>query len=130
MNLKQDINMARKATDIETKYKLGDISATEKRVTELEDNTGVDKQLSPSSKRPVANSVITEALSGKVNTVAGKGLSANDFTNLYKDKLDNIEEQTLGSVIFNVNQITSASWNEIGTLSIGGETIHVYKKIS
>lgn len=29
-------------------------------------------------------------LGGKVDKIAGKGLSTNDFTNEYKDKLDNI----------------------------------------
>ena len=48
---------------------------------------------------------LASALSGKVDTVSGKGLSTNDFTNTLKTKLDNIEA---GAEV-NVN----ADWNAV-----------------
>lgn len=53
----------------------------------------VDDELSNDSEHPVQNKVIYTALDGKVDKVDGKGLSANDFTNEYKAKLDGIEAQ-------------------------------------
>lgn len=128
MNIKQDINMTRKPVELEQKYKLGDIPKTEKRVSELEDNISVDTALSSSSPRPVANKTITQALANKVNAITGKGLSTNDFTNEYKNKLDNT--QPIGSVFFSVTEITDTSWQFIDTLTIGTEIIYCYKKIS
>ena len=50
-----------------------------------------DGILSPDSTNPVQNATIYHALNTKVNKVDGKELSSNDFTNEYKQKLDNIE---------------------------------------
>lgn len=44
----------------------------------------IDSALSTTSENPVQNKVITNALDGKVNTVTGKGLSTNDYTNAEK----------------------------------------------
>ena len=44
-------------------------------------NIVVDSAMSDSSENPVQNKVITAALGGKVDTVSGKGLSTNDYTN-------------------------------------------------
>ena len=44
----------------------------------------IDSALSTTSENPVQNKVITAALNGKVNTVTGKGLSTNDYTNAEK----------------------------------------------
>lgn len=41
----------------------------------------IDSAMSDSSENPVQNKVITAALVGKVDTVSGKGLSTNDYTN-------------------------------------------------
>ena len=52
---------------------------------EVEANkTIVDSALDNSSSNPVQNSVITNALANKVDTVAGKGLSTNDYTDAEK----------------------------------------------
>lgn len=51
----------------------------------------IDDELSSESEHPVQNRIITEALSGKVDSVSGKGLSSNDFTDALKQKLDNID---------------------------------------
>lgn len=45
---------------------------------------------------------ITAALSEKVDKETGKGLSTNDFTNVYKEKLDGL----------NISYNTTAYWNE------------------
>lgn len=47
----------------------------------------IDTELSGTSENPVQNKVITNALSGKVNTVDGKGLSTEDYTTAEKNKL-------------------------------------------
>ena len=47
---------------------------------------------------------LKNALDGKVDTVAGKGLSENDFTDTLKDKLDGIEA--------NAEVNVQADWNE------------------
>ena len=136
MNIKQDINMTRKPVELEQKYKLGEIKTTKKRVEELEEETTIDKTLSPSSSNAVANYVITEALSKKINAISGKTLTTNDFTDAYKDKLEGIEANAnnytppVGSVFFSVTQVSDAAWQYIDTITIGAETVYCYKKIS
>lgn len=51
----------------------------------------VDSSLKSDSENPVQNKVIYNALLEKVEKVAGKGLSTNDFTNEDKTKLDDLE---------------------------------------
>lgn len=58
--------------------------------TELEkkaDKTYVDNAVAPKADK----SYVDSELSGKVDKVYGKGLSTNDFTDAYKDKLDDID---------------------------------------
>lgn len=62
-------------------------------------HTTVDSELSATSTNPVQNKVVNNALGGKVDKVTGKGLSTNDFTNAYKDKLDNIDLDNIGNVL-------------------------------
>ena len=50
----------------------------------------VDSAMSSTSENPVQNKVITSALSGKVDTEAGKGLSTEDYTTTEKNKLAGI----------------------------------------
>lgn len=52
----------------------------------------VDSTLSGTSENPVQNKVINAALAGKVDTVTGKGLSTNDYTDAEKTKLAGIAE--------------------------------------
>ena len=136
MNIKQDINMTRKPVELEQKYRLGEIKTTKKRVDELEEEKVIDTSLSSTSSNAVANYVITEALSTKINAVSGKTLTTNDFTDSYKNKLDGIEENAnnytlpIDSVFFSVSQVDDASLSFIGTLIIGSETVYCYKKIN
>ena len=91
---KQDLNGVRTPLDVERRHKLGAIPTLETDVEELKEETIIDSSLSSSSEHAVQNKVITEALSllneSKVNKETGKGLSTNDFTNEYKNKLDNL----------------------------------------
>lgn len=59
-------------------------------------------------------SQITEAVSGKVDAVPGKGLSTNDFTNTLLNKLDGIE--------------SSAQVNKIETVKLGENALTVTDK--
>lgn len=54
------------------------------------DKTIVDSAIDSTSTNPVQNKVIYTELNTKVDKVAGKQLSTNDFTNAYKNKVDNI----------------------------------------
>ena len=87
---RQDRNGVRTATDLQRRYKFGDIELTEKEVEELRKLIKTDSKLSLTSINPVQNKVVTEALNRKVNTEEGKGLSSNDFSDELKEKLDNI----------------------------------------
>lgn len=58
-------------------------------LSDLEIN--VDSTLDSSSKNPVQNKAIYDALNNKVDKVNGKGLSTNDYTNTEKDKLNSIK---------------------------------------
>ena len=69
----------------------------------------IDSAMSTTSENAVQNKVITAALGDKVDKVSGKGLSANDFTNAYKDKLDGIDQ--------------GAEVNDISTISVNGVNI-------
>ena len=90
-NLKrQDRNGARHASDIERKYKLGQIDYTAEEIEEMKKKITVDSSLSTSSSNAVANSVITQALNNKVTKETNKGLSSNDFTDELKTKLERL----------------------------------------
>lgn len=66
------------------------------------------------------HSKIKTLLNGKVDTEAGKGLSANDFTNTLKNKLDNIAAGAQVNVIegVNVNGTAVTPTNKIVNLTI------------
>lgn len=68
-------------------------------IAEGANKTIVDTALSATSTNPVQNQVVNTALGGKVDKVAGKGLSSNDFTDAYKDKLDDIDLNNIGNVL-------------------------------
>lgn len=50
-----------------------------------------------------------EKLNKKVDKVAGKGLSANDYTNAEKDKLSNIDEGANKTIVDNSLDLTSSN---------------------
>lgn len=85
---KRDLNGVRTPVDVERRYKLGIIEPTAEEVEELKEKWVVDDFLSTTSFNPVQNKVITQNLNNKVNKETGKGLSTNDFTDEYKNKVD------------------------------------------
>lgn len=106
---KQDRNGVRTATDIERRYRLGQIDKTKKEVEEIKKERVVDTALSSTSTNPVQNKIITEALNGKVGTENGKGLSTNDFTN--KDK-ESIHTHDNKKALDLINEIKIQQWDE------------------
>ena len=79
-------------------------------------NSAIDISLSTTSTNPVENRVITEAinlinqtLSNKVDKVAGKGLSTEDFTTEEKAKLSSIETGANANVQADWNQTDSTA---------------------
>ena len=52
----------------------------------------VDSTISSNSLNPVQSRVLYQKFEEKVDKVPGKKLSANDFTDAYKNKLDNLEQ--------------------------------------
>jgi len=89
---KQDRNGSRTPADIERKYKLGTIEKTEEEVEEIKKKMVVDSVLSATSTNPVQNKVITKELGNKVTKVTGKDLSTNDFTDDYKQQVEDNTE--------------------------------------
>lgn len=67
----------------EEKTKLAGIAEGANKIT-------VDDKTSATSTNPIQNKVITAELNKKVNSVSGKGLSTNDYTNAEKEKLEGI----------------------------------------
>ena len=136
MNIKQDINMARKPTELEQKYSLNKIKKVADEQEEIKKQIEVDTKLSISSNTAVANKVITEALNNKVNKIENKTLTTNDFTNIYKNKLDGIEENAtnytppINSVFFCVETIDDPKYEMIGNIAINTTNVYAYKKIS
>lgn len=121
MKLKrQDKNGVRQASDIERKYKLGQIDYTAEEIEELKKKIITDEFLSNTSTNPVQNKVVTKALNDKVTKETGKGLSSNDFTTTLKNKLDGIgygaDENIIESI--SVNGTTQAVSNKNVNLTI------------
>ena len=59
--------------------------------TKIFNGSDYDNFLSQTSENAVQNKVITKALQDKVDKEEGKGLSENDFTNIYRQKLDELK---------------------------------------
>lgn len=57
----------------------------------------VDSTLSKNSINAVENKAITYALEGKVDKEEGKRLTSNDFTDSYKNMLDNVDAEPTNS---------------------------------
>jgi len=97
----------------------------------------IDNEMSASSTNPVQNKVITAALGNKVDTVSGKGLSTNDYTNADKDIVDGVTTALSGKVDKNGTDslmtadehtklsgiATGAEVNTIESISLNGTAI-------
>lgn len=57
----------------------------------------VDSTLSKNSINPVENKAITYALEEKVDKEEGKSLTSNNFTDSYKNMLDNVDAEPTNS---------------------------------
>lgn len=75
--------------------------------------TGDSKYLGIAGLSYLMNSKLTPALANKVDVVQGKGLSTNDFTTVYKDKVDQNEAD--------ISSLSSAMTNksDLGKIKIG-----------
>ncbi|WP_270436353.1 hypothetical protein [Candidatus Bacteroides intestinigallinarum] len=112
--------------------KAQDLNTIKDKVNELvEDaNSGsgatidIDSSLSTTSTNPVQNKVITEELDKKVAKVDGKGLSTNDFDNLYKSKVDNMSESSLT----HIGSIEEATDEHLINIDPSGEYIETVLK--
>lgn len=93
------------AYDDTKEYGAGSVGAELKELSQKE--IDVDSALSDTSTNPVQNKVVKAAMDKKVTEEAGKGLSANDFTNAYKTKLDNIEEEANKTIVDSALSLTS-----------------------
>lgn len=96
MSIKQDNCVPRTPLEVERRYKR--VPGELEYIKELIELIEVDDTLSTSSVNPVQNKVITNALNTKVTKEAGKGLSTNDFTDEYKQKIANAEANVLEKV--------------------------------
>lgn len=100
---RQDKNGVRHASDIERKYRLGQIDYTAEEIEKLKMQIIVDSSLSTSSVNPVQNKVVTKALNSKINKEEGKELSSNDFSDTLLNKLNNIENNAEVNIIESVS---------------------------
>lgn len=105
-NVKHDRNGVRTPTDVIRRHKLGLIEPTAEEVEELKSERVVDSSLSTTSTNPVENRAITtninslaRNLGNKIDKVEGKGLSTNDFTNEYKEAIDDMRSETKSSIV-------------------------------
>ena len=119
--VKQDRSRPRTPSDVERRYKLGMIEPTAEKVSELENEWVVDSFLSATSTNPVQNKIVTTGLNSKVTKEDGKGLSTNDFSNDYKSKVDNADENshthTNKTVLDNITSDDVTDWNNKSNLS-------------
>ena len=73
-------------------------TAEKTKLSGIEENankTTVSSSITQYGTNPVKSSAIYTALAGKVDTVSGKGLSTNDFTNAYKNIVDRLDSPLL-----------------------------------
>lgn len=98
---RQDRNSTRNSEELRRRYQFKDIDYTKEEIEKLKLQIVTDDHLSTTSKNPVQNKVVTNALNNKagkaelntkVDKEEGKGLSSNDFTDKDKENLDNATE--------------------------------------
>lgn len=79
-------------------------------------DTEVDLSNYYTKSETYSKSEVDASLLGKVDKVEGKGLSANDFTDTLKDKLDGIEAEANKTVVD--NSVTATSTNPVESKAI------------
>lgn len=114
--------MARTPQDVERRHKLKLIETTAEDVEDLKEDIVVDSALSIDSSHPVENRVITQALANKVNAEKGKGLSTNDFTDTYVDRINKSTGQSHThdnkDVLDGITEDDINNWNNSGGSTI------------
>lgn len=132
MSVKQDGCVPRTPLDVERRYKSlpNEIDI----INELIENFEVDTELSASSTHAVENRTITKALNTKVTKVAGKDLSTNDFTDEYKNKIDDIVPTSndftdeYKQKLDDLNEFTDAEKTKLSNIEANAE-VNVLEKI-
>lgn len=86
------IKEAQNELDTHIEDEIVHITAAERKAwNEKQSALSIDTDLSIDSTNPVQNQAVTNELLKKVDKIAGKQLSTNDFTDAYKVKLDGVE---------------------------------------
>lgn len=91
---RQDRHGSRTSEELRRRYQFQDINYTKEEINKLKMELVTDDHLSNVSTNPVQNRIVTQALNNKVNKENGKGLSSNDFTDEYKQKIDSSTTNT------------------------------------
>ena len=79
-------------------------------------NVAIDAQITQNSQNPVTSAAIYTELAKKVDADGGAGLSDNNFTNAYKDKLDGIASEATKTVVDSA--ISENSTNPVSSAAI------------
>ena len=110
---KQDRNGVRTPVDLERRYQFGNIASQEERLKKVEEEQGIDNELSLFSNRAVANKIITKKFNeldlAKVEKEYGKGLSTNDFTDDDKNSIHSHKNKT---ILDTITQEDIDNWNK------------------
>lgn len=118
MSIKQDRCLPRTALDVDRRY--NPVPNDVEELREIIKDFEVDTTLSASSSNAISNSAVTKALNNKVTKVAGKDLSTNDFTDEYKEKIDNTIQIS--------NDFTDEYKNKLDNVEAGAE-VNLLEKI-
>lgn len=125
---RQDLNGYRKPQDVVQAFDLSKIELNSEDIEKIKQEIICDDHLSTTSKAPVQNKVVTNALNNKVTKETGKGLSEENYTTTEKTKLSgidgNAEENKIDTI--KVNGVTQTITNK--TVDLTYST--VYKKNS
>ena len=127
---RQDRNGTRTSEELRRRYQFKDINYTKEEIEKLKLQIITDDHLSTTSKNPVQNRVVTQALNNKVGKETGKGLSSNDFTDTLLNKLNNIDGNAEENVIesISVNGTTQTIKNKKVDLQITDNFTQAYKE--
>ena len=150
-----DLNGYRKPEDVVRRFNLSKIKINTEDIEKLKQEVICDDHLSITSKAPVQNKVVTVNLNTKVTKETGKGLSTNDFTDEDKlsihthsnktaldtittTKITNWDNSTIdkvypvGSIYMSTSStaptFTDITFTSVGSMTVGTETIYVYKR--
>lgn len=84
--------------DLQRRYRLGDTNVIQKELREIANSLIFDAALDVTSTNAIQNAPVATAIGNKVDKVAGKQLSSNDYTNADKSKLEDMPTITQADV--------------------------------